>query len=63
MLKRFDAPTSGLLEGTDSVERLLEDLASDPTLESADTCHIAEALVNWRDELEARIRARTGCEV
>lgn len=63
VLKRFDAPTSGLLEGTDSVERLLEDLASDPTLDSADTCHIAEALVNWRDELEARIRARTGCEV
>jgi len=61
VLKRFDAPSSGLLEGTDSVERMLEDLATDPALDSSDTCHIAEALITWRDELEARIRSHTGC--
>ncbi|WP_306015271.1 carboxylesterase/lipase family protein [Oceanicaulis sp. MMSF_3324] len=61
VLKRFDAPSSGLLEGTDSVELLLDDLATDPALDTADTCHIAEALITWRDELEARIRSRTGC--
>ena len=62
VLKRFDAPTSSVLDGTDSVERLLEDLTTDPALDASDICHIAEALLNWRDELEARIRSHTGCD-
>ena len=60
-LMRFDAPSPELIEGADSLSALLSDLSSDPVLSAAQICRAAQALGNWRDELEDQILAQTDC--
>ncbi|WP_375548081.1 carboxylesterase family protein [Oceanicaulis alexandrii] len=60
-LMRFDAPSPELIEGADSLSALLSDLGSDPALSAAQICRAAQALSNWRDELEDQILSQTDC--
>jgi para-nitrobenzyl esterase len=58
---RFDAPSPELMDGRDSLALLLSDLSSDPALNAAQICRAAQALSNWRDELEDQILTQTDC--
>jgi para-nitrobenzyl esterase len=60
-LMRFDAPSPELMDGRDSLALLLSDLSSDPALNAAQICRAAQALSNWRDELEDQILTQTDC--
>lgn len=61
ILMRFDAGGGELLEGRDSVEALLTDLAAEEGLSREQTCAIGAALVDWSPELAERVEQALVC--
>ena len=64
VLMRFDSEEDagvGVIQGADSLERLLSDLVEDDRIDAAGRCRIAEALVSWAPKREAAIRAGAAC--
>ncbi|MEO1014679.1 MAG: carboxylesterase family protein [Pseudomonadota bacterium] len=63
-LMRFDSAEDGgvgVIEGRDSVDAILSDLAADARIDDAERCDIARALAGWAPQLEGGILRDSGC--
>ncbi|WP_440958734.1 carboxylesterase/lipase family protein [Oceanicaulis sp. LC35] len=61
VLMRFDAGGAELMEGRDTIEALLSDLASDESLTPEQTCAIGAALVDWSPGLADEVAGALAC--
>lgn len=63
-LMRLDSAESGgpeVIEGAESFDAVLADLAADPRIDDAARCEIAAALLWWTPERRADVAEATGC--